>query len=138
MSVTLIQALFSICSPIFSCFHMCYKSSHSGIGCCTVVHIKLPGQILTSSWYMVPSLCLKSLNILQYLDHFFLQCPLGRAEQHPQAQRDKLLLSHLRLVPMQQKDPGSHRSTSSSSLNSCRVHSLIQSTSNRPPQKTGP
>lgn len=123
--MTLIQALFGICSPIFFSFHISYKSFHSEISCCTLTHIKLPGQILPSSWYMVPSLCLKSLNISQYLDDFFLQSPLGRAELHPQAQRDKLLLSHLRLVLMQQKDPGPHRSTSSSSPNPCRVHSLI-------------
>lgn len=123
MPVTLIQALYGICHPTFPPFHICCKCFHSGISYYTLTHIK-------SAWtgtakQLVPSLCFKTLNILQYLDWFFLQSPLGRAEQHPRAQRDKLLLSCLRLVLMQQKDSGSHKPASSSPPDPCRVQSLI-------------
>lgn len=50
-----------------------------------------------------------------------MQSPLKRAEEHPRAQRDKLLLSHLELLLMQWKDSGSHQCASSSPPNPGRT-----------------
>jgi len=65
----------------------------------------------------------------------FLQFSLGRAEQHPQAQRDKILLSYLKLVLMHQKDSGSPTPASSSCFNPCRVYSLLPKYINPSPTK---